>query len=41
MTDERLSNLTVLSTERELDINYEKVIDVFSSLRKHSRILLR
>ena len=41
MTDERLSDLTILSIEREIDINYEQVIDVFSSLHKNSRILLR
>ena len=41
MSDERLSNLTILFVEHEIDINYEQVIDVFSSLHKNNRILLR
>jgi hypothetical protein len=38
MVDELLIDLTVLSIEREIDINYKQVIDVFSSLHKNSRI---
>jgi hypothetical protein len=41
MTDDRLSYLTTLSIEREVHINYEQGINVFSSLHKKSRILLR
>ncbi|CAF3436037.1 unnamed protein product [Rotaria socialis] len=41
MTDTRLSDLTILAVERDFDINYERVIDKFSSSHKNCRILLR
>ena len=41
MTDKRLSDLTVLAVERDSEINYERVIDKFSSNHKNCRILLR
>ncbi|CAM4817985.1 unnamed protein product [Rotaria magnacalcarata] len=38
MGDERLSDLSVLAIERELGIDFEKVIDVFAIQHKNSRI---
>ena len=40
MTDQRLSDLTVLAVERDFNINNEKVIDKFSRNHKNCRILL-
>ena len=40
MSHERLSDLTVMTVERDFDINYERVIDKFSSNRKNRKILL-
>ena len=40
MSHERLSDLTVIAVERDFDINYERVIDKFSSNHKNCRILL-
>ena len=36
-----VSDLTVLAVERDFDIDYERVIDKFSSNHKNCRILLR
>lgn len=41
MTDRRLSDLTIMAIEREIDVDYERVIDTFSINHKNSRILLR
>ena len=35
MSRERLSDLTVMTVERDFDINYERVIDKFSSNHKN------
>ncbi|CAF3409543.1 unnamed protein product [Rotaria socialis] len=40
MTNERLSDLTVMAIERDFEINYESVIDKFSSNHGNCRILL-
>ena len=40
MSHERLSDLTVIAVQRDFDINYERVIDKFSSNHKNCRILL-
>jgi hypothetical protein len=40
MNDERLSDLSVLATEKDFEIDFEKVIDVFAANHKNSRILL-
>ncbi|CAF2855335.1 unnamed protein product [Rotaria sp. Silwood2] len=40
MTNERLSDLTVMAIEQDFEINYERVIDKFSSNHKNCRILL-
>ena len=40
MTNERLSDLTVMNIERDFEISYERVIDKFSSNHKNCRILL-
>ena len=41
MTDQCLSDLTVLAIERDFDIDYERGIDKFSSNHKNYNILLR
>jgi hypothetical protein len=41
MTDERLSDLCMLAIERDMDINFEKLIDEFSDIHKNSRIMLK
>ena len=41
MSDKRLSDLTILAIERDLDINYKRVIDGFANNHKNCRILLR
>jgi len=38
--DERLSDLSILAIEKEFIINFEKVIDVFATKHKNSRITL-
>ena len=41
MTDQRLSDLTIMAIEREIRVDYERAIDRFSINHKNSRILLR
>ncbi|CAF1420640.1 unnamed protein product [Rotaria sordida] len=41
MTDERLSDLCILSIERDFNIDFEQVIDQFAVNHNNSRILLR
>ena len=41
MADERLSDLCVLSIERDFQMDYEQVIDQFSINHNNSRIMLR
>ncbi|CAF3192960.1 unnamed protein product, partial [Rotaria sp. Silwood2] len=41
MADERLSDLCILSIERDFNIDFEQVIDQFAVNRNNSRILLR
>ena len=41
MSDKRLSDLTVLAIERDIDVDYERVIDEFANKHKNCRILLR
>jgi hypothetical protein len=38
--DERLSDLGVLAIEKEFNIDFEKVVDVFAKAHKNSRIIL-
>jgi hypothetical protein len=40
MSDERLSDLSVLAIERDFQIDFEKVVDVFATKHKNSRIIL-
>lgn len=40
MADERLSDLCVLSIERDFQINFDQVVDQFSINHKNSRIML-
>ncbi len=41
MNDSRLSDMCLLAVERDFEIEFEKVIDVFSLNHGNSRILLR
>ncbi|CAF3494549.1 unnamed protein product, partial [Rotaria sp. Silwood2] len=41
MTDVRLSDIYLLAIERDLDINFEQIIDAFSDIHKNSRIILK
>ena len=41
LADERLSDLCVLSIERDFQMDYEQVIDQFSINHNNSRIMLR
>ena len=40
MGDERLSDLGILAIEKEFNIDFEKVVDVFAKAHKNSRIML-
>lgn len=40
MTDMRLSDLTLLSIERDIAIEYDKVLESFATQHKNSRMLL-
>ena len=40
MNGERLSDLSMLAIEKDFEIGFEKVIDVFAAKHKKSRILL-
>lgn len=40
MTDNRLSDLTLLSIERDIVIDYESIVDAFAQKHKNVRILL-
>ena len=41
MTDNRLSDLCLLAVERDIDVNFEQLIDKFSDIHKNSRIMLK
>ncbi|CAF4564601.1 unnamed protein product [Rotaria sp. Silwood2] len=41
MTDVRLSDIYLLAIERDLDLNFEQIIDAFSDIHKNSRIILK
>jgi hypothetical protein len=41
MSDQRLSDLTILSVERDIPVDYEQVVDKFSKSHKSRRILLQ
>ena len=40
MSDERLSDLSILAIEKKFEIDFEKVVDVFAKNHKNSRIML-
>ncbi|CAF0916781.1 unnamed protein product [Didymodactylos carnosus] len=40
MADERLSNLCILSIERDFQVNFQQIIEQFSASHKNSRIML-
>ena len=41
MTDGRLNDLCVLAVERDIDVNFEQLIDDFANVHKNSRIMLK
>ena len=41
MTDDRLKDLCVLAVERDIDVNFEQLIDDFANVHKNSRIMLK
>jgi hypothetical protein len=41
MSDIRSSDLCVLSVERDIEIDFDDVVEVFSHNHKHSRIMLK
>jgi hypothetical protein len=41
MTDDQLSDLCLLVVERDIDVNFEQLIDTFSDIHKNSRIMLK
>ena len=41
MSDQRLSDLTILAVERDILVDYEQIVDIFSTSHKNRRILLR
>ncbi|CAF4092977.1 unnamed protein product [Rotaria sordida] len=41
MSDDRLSDLCLLAVERDIDVNFEELIDKFSDIHKNSRIMLK
>ena len=41
MTDQRLNDLTIMAIERDIPVDYERIIDKFSISHRNSRILLR
>ncbi|CAF1518073.1 unnamed protein product [Rotaria sordida] len=41
MSDDRLSDLCLLAVERDIDVNFEELIDTFSDTHKNSRIMLK
>ncbi|CAF3199720.1 unnamed protein product [Rotaria socialis] len=41
ITDERLKDLCVLAAERDIDVNFEQLIDNFASAHKNSLIMLK
>ena len=41
MTDDRLSDLCLLTIERKIDINFVQLMDKFSDIHKNSRIMLK
>jgi len=41
MTDDRLSDLCLLVVERDIDVNFQQLIDRFSDVHKNSRIMLK
>ncbi len=41
MTDDCLIDLCLLAVERNIDVNFEQLIDKFSDIHKNSRIMLK
>lgn len=41
MSNNRLSDLSLIAIERDISIDYAKIIDEFASKRKNSRIILK
>jgi hypothetical protein len=41
MADERLRDLSILAIEKDFIIDFEKIVDVFATKQKNSRIIFR
>lgn len=41
MSDGRLSDLCLLAVERDMNVNFEELIDKLSDIYKNSRIMLK
>jgi hypothetical protein len=41
MTDGLLSDLCLLAVERDIDVDFEQLIDKFSDIHKNSRIMFK
>ncbi|CAF2050659.1 unnamed protein product [Rotaria magnacalcarata] len=41
MTDDRLSDLCLIAVERDIELNFEQLIDKFADIHKNSRIMLK
>jgi hypothetical protein len=41
MTDDRLSDLCLIATERDIEVDFEQLIDIFADVYKNSRIMLK
>jgi hypothetical protein len=41
MTDDRLSDLCLIAIERDIEVDFEQLIDIFADVYKNSRIMLK
>ncbi|CAF1268253.1 unnamed protein product [Rotaria sordida] len=41
MTDDRLSDICLIAVERDIELNFEQLIDTFADAHKNSRIMLK
>lgn len=41
MTDDRLSDLCLIAIERDIEVDFEELIDMFADVHKNSRIMLK
>jgi len=41
MTDDRLSDLCLIAIKRDIEVDFEQLIDIFADVYKNSRIMLK